>query len=479
MSYTATYSPEDNKLRLYSTTRLDSETYARVKAAGFIWAPKQDLFVAPMWTPSREDLLIELAGEIEDEDRSLVDRAEERADRFSDYKDSRIEDAQRAHDAVHRIADNIPFGQPILVGHHSERHARKDAERIESGMRKTVQMWQTARYWEQRAAGALHHAKYKALPGVRHRRIKGLEADKRKQERNKQEAEMWLKLWTECANEQDKELQAKVALRIAGMCHLHMPRKEGDREDFQHTPSAYDALQGSFPTLYAPRTLDEVLAVALETYPRVIPTYDRWIDHYTNRIAYEKAMLGETGGLAADRFNFEVGGKVFIGDEWLVILKINKTGRRYQQPNHYTAPLLLREQIQSRYRERQGLSGTEARGDRSSQGSKQTPPDVQLSRRRLQTHDDGRMEAKEDVRRSTVYDSRRDRYARSAPHPLDMGRKLEDRFCLSHRRQAHRPTHETSSVDPSGAHRRRDACNDGARPEGTKSSPDAAHTTPA
>ena len=105
MSYTATYSPEDNKLRLYSTTRLDSETYARVKAAGFIWAPKQDLFVAPMWTPSREDLLIELVGEIEDEDRSLVDRAEERADRFSDYKESRIEDAQRAHDAVHRIAE--------------------------------------------------------------------------------------------------------------------------------------------------------------------------------------------------------------------------------------------------------------------------------------------------------------------------------------------------------------------------------------
>jgi hypothetical protein len=46
MSYAATYSPEDNKLRLYSTTRLDSETYARVKDAGFIWAPKQDLYSA-------------------------------------------------------------------------------------------------------------------------------------------------------------------------------------------------------------------------------------------------------------------------------------------------------------------------------------------------------------------------------------------------------------------------------------------------
>jgi hypothetical protein len=58
--------------------------------------------------------------------------------------------------------------------------------------------------------------------------------------------------------------------------------------------------------------LDEVLAVALETYPHVIPTYDRWIDHYTNRITYEKAMLGETGGFAADRFDFEVGGRSLL-----------------------------------------------------------------------------------------------------------------------------------------------------------------------
>jgi hypothetical protein len=62
MSMTATYSPEDNKLRLYSVSRLDSETYAQVKDAGFIWAPKQQLFVAPMWTPYRADLLTELCG---------------------------------------------------------------------------------------------------------------------------------------------------------------------------------------------------------------------------------------------------------------------------------------------------------------------------------------------------------------------------------------------------------------------------------
>ena len=82
MSMTATYSPEDNKLRLYSTSRLDEDLYNRVEATGFKWVPKQELFVAPMWTPSREDLLFELCGEIGDEDQSPMERAEERSERF-------------------------------------------------------------------------------------------------------------------------------------------------------------------------------------------------------------------------------------------------------------------------------------------------------------------------------------------------------------------------------------------------------------
>jgi hypothetical protein len=164
MSYTATYSPEDNKLRLYSSSRLDAETYARVKEAGFSYAPKQELFYAPMWTPHREDLLLEMCEEIDDEDRTLVERAEERSERFSEYSDKRSEDADRAHNSVSAIADGIPFGQPILVGHHSERRARKDAERIETGMRKAIKMWDTSKYWTDRGAGAVRHAKYKSGP---------------------------------------------------------------------------------------------------------------------------------------------------------------------------------------------------------------------------------------------------------------------------------------------------------------------------
>jgi hypothetical protein len=36
----------------------------------------------------------------------------------------------------------IPFGQPILVGHHSEGRARRDQGRIESGMRAGVESQQ-------------------------------------------------------------------------------------------------------------------------------------------------------------------------------------------------------------------------------------------------------------------------------------------------------------------------------------------------
>ena len=80
----ATYSPEDNKLRLYPDYRLDKEDYLKVKAAGFIWAPRQELFVAPAWSPSREDFLLKMCGEIGDEDTSLTERAEERAERIKE-----------------------------------------------------------------------------------------------------------------------------------------------------------------------------------------------------------------------------------------------------------------------------------------------------------------------------------------------------------------------------------------------------------
>ena len=290
---TATYSPEDNKLRLSSLTRLDKETYTRVREAGFKWAPKQEIFVAPMWTPEREDLLIELCGEIGDEDTSLMERQEQRAERFEEYSDNRKADAEAAHRAVHAIADGIPFGQPILVGHHSEKHARRDAEKIENGMRKAVKMWETSTYWTQRAASAIRHAKYKELPAVRARRIKGLESDIR-------------------------VYRAKFTPDPKQPAILQ--QRWNDPADAPKVPHVWCAPHGGRGGSWVP-----VSALpALEKY------YSRWIRHCENRLEYERAMLANSGGTVADRTRPEVGGACQCwaspgyGKGWSYIRKVNK-----------------------------------------------------------------------------------------------------------------------------------------------------------
>lgn len=324
MDHTATYSPEDNKLRLYPAFRLDSADYQRMKDAGFKWAPKQELFVAPMWTPAREDVLLDLCGEIGDEDKSLVDRAEERADRFEDYSDARMAEATAAHKAVSDITAHIPFGQPILVGHHSERRARKDAERIENGMRRAVRLWDTSEYWTRRAAGAVAAAKYKERPDVRARRIKTIEADKRKQERELAEAEKWLAAWS------TEGLTLEQAVRISDFCWLYLPRKEGDLPDFDGRPTAHSVLTNAHPSLYAPRSVEEVVEHAKAAYPRAIAHAKRWIAHYDNRLAYERAMLEDAGGTVADQTKPEKGGACRCwcsphhSGGWSYVVKVNK-----------------------------------------------------------------------------------------------------------------------------------------------------------
>jgi hypothetical protein len=274
VSFDATYDPADDKLRLRASSRLDAETYARVKAAGFGWAPKQDLFYA-VWSPAREDLLVELAGEVDDEETSLEDRAAQRAERFAAYQGKRAAEADQAREAVSSIADNIPLGQP-------ERRARKDAEKIESGMRRAVKLWETSQYWQDRAAGAIRHARYKELPGVRARRIKKLEAEKRSHERDRKASTAFLALW--------KKLDQDGSIRKAS----------GESSTFQeraaHVANLDRSMSGLWSEIESGRLIPaEAQARYTANHERIIAESDRWIAHLDNRLAYERALLAASG----------------------------------------------------------------------------------------------------------------------------------------------------------------------------------------
>ncbi|MHA1572910.1 MAG: DUF3560 domain-containing protein [Alphaproteobacteria bacterium] len=313
----ATYSPDDNKLRLYAGGRLDTETFARVKAAGFRWAPRQELFVAPMWTPGREDLLIELCGDIGDDDSSLAERAEERADAFDGYQANRRRDSQQASEAVSAIADGIPMGQPILVGHHSEKHARRDAAKIERGMAKAVKMWETAEYWKRRAAGALRNADYKERPDVRARRIKRIEKDQRKSNKDRALCVKWLALWSR----DGLTLEQATAIANHHQCYLSFPPKEGANWG----DSAWQVLSAEGA---GAAEVARCVEKAKRSYPSTIAWCDRWLTHYANRLEYERAMLGASGGTLAEKRGTEQGGAVQCwasrGSLWAYIVKVNK-----------------------------------------------------------------------------------------------------------------------------------------------------------
>jgi hypothetical protein len=79
------------------------------------------------------------------------ERRMNKAEKLREWAAKREQKSAAAFKAVDRICDGIPFGQPILVGHHSERHARRDQARIHSGMDKGVEHYKKAQAFESRA----------------------------------------------------------------------------------------------------------------------------------------------------------------------------------------------------------------------------------------------------------------------------------------------------------------------------------------
>ncbi len=306
-----TYSPDDNKLRLYSEGKLSDEDVHRLKVNGFRWAPGQKLWVAPAWTPPREDLLLDLCGEIQDEDTSLVERAEQRAEAFETFAEHREADASRSSGTADQIMSMIPLGQPILVGHHSEGRARRDQERIHNNTRKAIKFWDQAKYWKNRATAAVRHAQYKSDPQVRARRIKDLEKQERAHKSSIRTFNMHMQSFEVIKDQQRLEKYLVICARLIGT----FPSMEGDKPPHGKGPDLYDLLDPNSHAReqgwYAPRDFEkDIKPHVLRVMAAQKAKAERWLEHYQSRLEYERAMLEASGGLPAEKVNLEVGGAV-------------------------------------------------------------------------------------------------------------------------------------------------------------------------
>jgi hypothetical protein len=81
------------------------------------------------------------------------ERLERKIERRENWAQSAKTRADHAFARVESIASQIPLGQPILVGHHSERRARRDAERIHNGMARGVEAAKLADHHLSKADG--------------------------------------------------------------------------------------------------------------------------------------------------------------------------------------------------------------------------------------------------------------------------------------------------------------------------------------
>ncbi|WP_082558541.1 DUF3560 domain-containing protein [Kitasatospora sp. MBT66] len=174
--------------------------YGRTLRQGFRWSRNLDCWYLPhsrdhaAYTPNLEllaqrlrDAGLDATLTVDNADRRSFaeaeqdreERAADRADRFGGYADNAARNSTAAWKSAHAISERFEFGQPILVGHHSEGRARRDRERMDTSMRKSISEGDRAQHWADRQKAAANYERFRKDPGRTLRRLDKLRADLR------------------------------------------------------------------------------------------------------------------------------------------------------------------------------------------------------------------------------------------------------------------------------------------------------------
>jgi hypothetical protein len=274
-----TYDPTDDKLRVYFDSRQPADDLEPLKAVGFRWAGRQECWHAH-WSPSRVDVALKATGSdaLDDEAGSLAERAAERSDRFEQYSDNASKEAAERYQQDRARCEQLN-GQPILVGHHSEKRHRGLLRRMWANWDKQRDANKRADYWSRRAATPEKWARYKDRAEVRARRIKKLEADARRYARELVKHERSLKLCGQGAS-------WRLLKAYCGQCDGATPYSYWSR---------LDAVADAAPDAQA-TTAAGVLEDLRKYATSQAEHWQRWHDHVSGRIAYERDQLGQQGG---------------------------------------------------------------------------------------------------------------------------------------------------------------------------------------
>ena len=247
---TAQYNITNNRLFFWPEegTKLPEAEYQAVKKLGFQWWPRGCF--TTIWTPQAEDWISARGIEIMADDEP--DDVESRVNRYSGYADKAEAEAGYAARRAASATTDRRF-------EHASRAAERETER--------------AAYWQHRIAGAVARLKQRDSYTTIQNRIKKLEADKRRHQKEVDLERKKIALWEQVTD----YASAKSAANVAWGCtvgghslYTLLERKEIEWQEAQ--------------------------AKAIAAYKSGIGYYLRWIEHEDMRLEYERAIAVDLHG---------------------------------------------------------------------------------------------------------------------------------------------------------------------------------------
>jgi len=157
---------------------LSPEIKSKIKSA-FLWARSAGAWVSRTKFPNNwraegiaKELNLEYKGErgekltfAEQKEREQV-KAGARVERFEARAEKKENESQSQYERSHNLVSVIPMGQPILIGHHSERGHRNLLKKADNAMRKSCEADEKAKYYKGRAEASkrtVEGAKFKSV----------------------------------------------------------------------------------------------------------------------------------------------------------------------------------------------------------------------------------------------------------------------------------------------------------------------------
>lgn len=137
-------------------------------------------------------------------------RIEGKRDRYEELAAKKQQASNAACDRSSQMAAAIPFGQPILIGHHSERRDRNYRNRIHTIMGQSVKLQETSDYYANKAAGVGTAGISSDDPSAVHQLQKKLEGLEEAQQRMKDANKIVRKAITD-----EEKISGMVALGLS------------------------------------------------------------------------------------------------------------------------------------------------------------------------------------------------------------------------------------------------------------------------